>query len=81
MRKFSQQQLMQFLYGEASPILQMAIDKALQSDAELQKEIKLLRRTQKQLDELKKKPLSPSKKVIDAIMEYAKQTSPKKKDN
>lgn len=81
MRKFSQQQLMQFLYGEASPILQMAIDKALQSDAELQKEIKLLRRTQKQLDELKKKPLSPSKKVIDAIMEYAKQTAPKNKDN
>ena len=81
MRKFSQQQLMQFLYGEASPILQMAIDRALQSDTELQKEIKLLRRTQKQLDELKKKPLSPSKKVIDAIMEYAKQTSPKKKDN
>ena len=31
MRKFSQQQLMQFLYGEASPILQMAIDKALQT--------------------------------------------------
>jgi hypothetical protein len=81
MRKFSQQQLMQFLYGEASPILKMAIDKALLSDNELQKEIKLLRRTQKQLDDLKKKPLNPSKKVIDAIMEYAKQTSPKKKDN
>jgi hypothetical protein len=81
MRKFSQQQLMQFLYGEASPILKMAIDKALLSDNELQKEIKLLRRTQKQLDDLKKKPLNPSKKIIDAIMEYAKQTSPKKKDN
>ena len=81
MRKFSQQQLMQFLYGEASPILKMAIDKALLSDTELQKEIKLLKRTQKQLDDLKKKPLNPSKKVIDAIMEYAKQTSPKKKGN
>lgn len=81
MRKFSQQQLMQFLYGEASPILKMAIDKALLNDDELQKEIKLLKRTQKQLDDLKKKPLNPSKKVIDAIMEYAKQTSPKKKDN
>jgi len=78
MRKFSQQQLMQFLYDEASPILKMAIDKAMISDVELQKEIKLLRRTQKQLDELKQKPLNPSKKVIDAIMEYAKQTAPKK---
>jgi ElaB/YqjD/DUF883 family membrane-anchored ribosome-binding protein len=81
MRKFSQQQLMQFLYEEASPILKMAIDKALQTDAELQKEIRLLKRTQKQLDDLKKKPLNPSKKVIDAIMEYAKQTAPKKKSN
>jgi ElaB/YqjD/DUF883 family membrane-anchored ribosome-binding protein len=81
MRKFSQQQLMQFLYGEASPILKMAIDKALTSDTELQKEIKQLKRTQKQLDDLKKKPLSPSKKVIDAIMEYAKQTAPQKKNN
>ena len=78
MRKFSQQQLMQFLYDEASPILKMAIDRAMLSDAELQKEIKLLRRTQKQLNELKQKPLNPSKKVIDAIMEYAKQTAPKK---
>ena len=81
MRKFSQQQLMQFLYDEASPILKMAIDKAMTSDAELQKEIKLLRRTQKQLDDLKKKPLNPSKKVIDAIIEYAKQTAPKRREN
>jgi flagellin-specific chaperone FliS len=81
MRKFSQQQLMQFLYDEASPILKMAIDRALISDSELQKEIKLLRRTQKQLDDLKKKPLAPSKKTIDAIMEYAKQTAPKKSVN
>ena len=81
MRKFSQQQLMQFLYEEASPILKMAIDKALQSDTELQTEIRLLKRTQKQLNDLKKKPLNPSKKVIDAIMEYAKQTTPKKKSN
>jgi hypothetical protein len=35
MRKFSQQQLMQFLYDEASPILKMAIDKALLNDKEL----------------------------------------------
>jgi ElaB/YqjD/DUF883 family membrane-anchored ribosome-binding protein len=81
MRKFSQQQLMQFLYDEASPILKMAIDKALTSDAELQKEIKLLRRTQKQIDDLKKKTLNPSKRVINAIMEYAKQTAPKVKNN
>jgi hypothetical protein len=81
MRKFSEQQLMQFLYHESSPILKMAIDKALNSDTELQKEIKLLRRTQKQIDDLKKKSLTPSKRVIDTIMEYAKQTAPKAKNN
>lgn len=78
MRKFSQQQLMQFLYEEASPILKMAIDKALQSDLELQNEIKLLKKTQKQINDLKKKTLVPSKKTIDAIMEYARQTASKK---
>lgn len=72
---------MQFLYGEASPILKMAIDKAIICDVELQKEIRLLKRTQKQIEELKKKQLNPSKKVIDAIMEYAKQTAPNKRNN
>jgi ElaB/YqjD/DUF883 family membrane-anchored ribosome-binding protein len=76
MRKFTHQQLMLFLYDEASPILKMAIDKALQTDTELQNEIKLLKKTQKQLNDLKKKPLSPSKKVMDAVMEYAKKTTP-----
>jgi hypothetical protein len=78
MRKFSQQQLMQFLYDEASPILKMAIDKALLNDKELLKEINSLKRTKKQLDQLKQKPLSPSKKTIDTILEYAKQTAVKK---
>lgn len=74
MRKFTHQQLMQFIYGEASPILKMAIDKALLNDASLQKEIKLLKRTQKQVDSLKAKAPTVSQKVIDAIMAYAKKT-------
>ncbi len=78
MRKFSQQQLMQFLYDEASPILKMAIDKALLNDKELLQEINSLKRTKKQLDQLKQKPFSPSKKTIDTILEYAKQTAVKK---
>ncbi len=69
---------MQFLYDEASPILKMAIDKALLNDKELLKEINSLKRTKKQLDQLKQKPLSPSKKTIDTILEYAKQTAVKK---
>jgi hypothetical protein len=69
---------MQYLYNEASPILKMAIDTALLSDEELAKEIKLLKKTKKQIDSLKEKPLVPSKKTIDAIMEFAKKTNPKK---
>jgi hypothetical protein len=76
MQKFSQEQLMQYLYGEASPILQLAIDTAMKEDVALQKEIKTLQRTIKQLDKLEKQ--SPSQKSIDAILNYAKQTQKKK---
>jgi hypothetical protein len=76
MQKFSQEQLMQYLYGEASPILKLAIDTAMKEDVDLQKEIKTLQRTIKQLDKLEKQ--SPSQKSIDAILNYAKQTQKKK---
>lgn len=75
MQKFSQEQLMQYLYGEASPILKLAIDTAIKEDADLQKEIKTLQRTIKQLDKLEKQ--SPSQKSIDAILDYAKQAQKK----
>jgi hypothetical protein len=76
MQKFSQEQLMQYLYGEASPILHLAIDTAMKDDIDLQKEIKTLQRTIKQLDKLEKQ--SPSQKSIDVILNYAKQTQKKK---
>jgi hypothetical protein len=78
MHKFTQEQLMLYLYGEASPILKLAIDKAMKDDMDLQKEIKLLQRTKKQLETLKGKPLSPSQKSIDAILKYAKDGGKKK---
>jgi hypothetical protein len=76
MQKFSQEQLMQYLYGEALPILHLAIDTAMKDDVDLQKEIKTLQRTIKQLDKLEKQ--SPSQKSIDVILNYAKQTQKKK---
>ena len=78
MQKFTQEQLMLYLYGEASPILKLAIDKAMKEDPALQKEIKMLQRTRKQLDELKKSEKSPSQASIDAILKYAKNTTRKK---
>lgn len=76
MQKFSQEQLMQYLYGEASPILKLAIDNDMKEDLDLQRELKTLQRTIKQLDKLEKQ--TPSQKSIDAILKYAKDI-PKKK--
>jgi len=78
MQKFTQEQIMLYLYGEASPILKLAIDKALKEDADFKKEVSTLKRSKKQLEELKGKPLSPSQKSIDAILKYAKNTAKKK---
>ena len=76
MQKFSQEQLIQYLYGECSPILKLAIEKAMLEDSILQKEIKGLQRTIKQLSKLKKE--SPSNSTIEAIMKYASNTAKKK---
>jgi flagellin-specific chaperone FliS len=76
MQKFSQEQLIQYLYGECSPILKLAIEKAMLDDLELNKEIKMLQRTIKQISKLK--PQSPSDTTIDAILKYAKETVKKK---
>lgn len=76
MQKFSQEQLMQYLYGEASPILKLAIDNDMKEDLDLQRELKTLQRTIKQLDKLEKQ--TPSQKSIDAILKYAKDIQKKK---
>jgi len=76
MQKFSQEQLIQYLYGECSPILKLAIEKAMLDDSILQKELKGLQRTIKQLSKLKKE--SPSNSTIEAIMKYASNTGKKK---
>jgi anti-sigma factor RsiW len=79
MQKFTQEQLMQYLHGEISPILQFAISKALEDDTELQKEIKMLQRTKKQLENLTKKSRqNPNQKTISNILDYARKTARKK---
>ena len=76
MQKFSQEQLVQYLYGECSPLLRLAIEKAMLEDLPLQKEVKVLQRTIKQLSKLKKQ--SPSVSSVDAVLKYAASTSKKK---
>ena len=76
MQKFSQEQLIQYLFGECSPLLKLAIEKAMLDDLVLQKEIKTLQRTIKQISKLKKQ--SPSDSSVDAILKYAANSSKKK---
>lgn len=72
MQKFKQEVLMQYLYGEASKEVVIAIEEALEIDWELQDELKMLKRTIQQLSSLKLK--SPRTSSINAILNYAKTT-------
>lgn len=71
MKKFKEEDLILYLYKDASPGLSAAIEKALaEDDLELKDRLQLLQRTIKQLDKLKLR--APSKKSIKAIMEEAR---------
>ena len=72
MEKFKQEVLMQFLYGETSKEVSIAIEEALLLDWELQEEIKMLKRTVKQLSSLNL--ISPRTSSVNAILNYAKST-------
>ena len=72
MEKFKQEELMQYLYGETSTTVTLAIEEAMQFDWELQDEVKTLKRTIKQLDLLKVQ--SPRSQSIEAILNYARAT-------
>ena len=72
MEKFKQEELMQYLYGETSTTVTLAIEEAMQFDWELQDEVKTLKRTIKQLDLLKVQ--SPRSQSIEAIINYARAT-------
>lgn len=72
MEKFKQEVLMQFLYGETSKEVSIAIEEALLLDWELQEEIKMLKRTVKQISSLNLK--SPRTSSVNAILNYAKST-------
>lgn len=78
MQKFTHEQLIQYVYGEASPILKLAIDKGLTTNTELKKEITKLKKTKKEMDILKTKKVTPKQVTVNAIMEYAKRSSKKK---
>ncbi|MEI6184752.1 MAG: hypothetical protein WCP65_04430 [Bacteroidota bacterium] len=73
MQKFTQEQLMLYVYQQASPILKMAIDRVIKEDALVAEEVKLIKQSKKELDKAGKDGLmSPSSLSLNKIMQYAK---------
>jgi hypothetical protein len=56
------------VYGETTPEITTAITEAIQNDWQLKEEYQQLMLVKSQLDTLR---LSPSRRTIDAIMDYA----------
>jgi hypothetical protein len=79
MEKYTREQLMLYLFEEVSPILRQSIDQTLKEDFELQREINVLKRSKKQLEKLGKIQVSPSQETIDTILQYARDSSKKKR--
>ena len=79
MEKYTREQLMLYLFEEASPILKQSIDLSVKDDFELQREINMLKRSKNQLEKLGKIPVSPSEKIINTILQYAKDSSNRKR--
>lgn len=69
MQLFTQEDLLQYVYGETTPEIASAITEAIQNDWQLKEEYQQIMLVRSQLDTVR---LSPSRKSIDAIMDYAR---------
>lgn len=77
MKKFTEEDLILYLYKECSPAIEKAVDEALEEgDIELTEKLSVLERSIRQLDQLKMK--SPSKLSIKTIMDHARSVIRKK---
>lgn len=76
MKKLKEEDLILYLYKECSPAIQQAVEEALEEgDIELTEKLAVLKRSIRQLDQLKLK--SPSRLSIKAIMQHARNVHPK----
>lgn len=69
MHALTTEDLLLFIYGEATIELSNTIKTALENDWKLQEEYRILLAEIEQLDEIN---LSPSTKAVDSILEYSK---------
>lgn len=76
MKKLKEEDLILYLYKECSPAIQQAVEEALEEgDIELTEKLAVLKRSIRQLDQLKLK--SPSRLSIKTIMQHARNAHPK----
>jgi len=68
MHSFTQEDLVQYMYAETSQEKRTAIDQALSADWKLREEYELLTSAQQGLEKVS---LSPRKKALDFITNYA----------
>ena len=73
MQNFTLEELIQYLYGEASYEKVQEIERALQTDWSLKQKIVVLKESQQQLNAITLK--QPRTQAISAILDYAKQTA------
>lgn len=70
MKKFTEEDLILYLYKECTPKIQASIEEALSQDLALNDQLQVLKRTLKQMDQLKL--ASPSKQSLKVILKHAK---------
>ena len=76
MKQIKEEDLMSYLYNEASPAVAAAIEKAMVEDPSIKEQLELLQFSMKHLERLKLE--SPSQESVQAILKYA--ASHKKRD-
>lgn len=77
MKKFTEEDLILYLYKECSPAIEKAVEEALEEgDIELTEKLAVLERSIRQLDQLKMQ--SPSKLSLKTIMDHARNAVKKK---
>lgn len=73
MPNFTPEELISYLYGEATQEMVQEIEKALQSDWTLQQKLAVLKESQQQLDTVTLQ--QPRKQAVSAILDYARQAA------
>ena len=73
MHNFTPEELVLYIYGEATQEKVQEIEKALQTDWSLQQKMVVLKESQQQLNAIKLQ--QPRKQAISAILDYARQTA------